>query len=368
MRKSFILILLFSIIWRAEAQHLVKGQVKDAQSKEPLEYATVFISNSTFGAITDNRGQFEIEIPKGQFELVVNFMGYGSKTLAVDTENLKSEYLFELQPIPIDLKERMVEAKRDKDWYKNLKIFERFFLGESINAKKTKILNPEVLILDDQSKPGSLIAIAKAPLEIENPNLGYKLTFVLTDFECVVKEKTWSYFGYPYFEEMDLPLRRMKKVEKNRNRAFNGSLTHLIRAMYKGDLEESGFELYPVVHKRLPNNTYQEVLGEEALTLEQVLFSTEGAGKFYTFRKPVFVLYLNESEESSYKLQFQPASALSYTQGASQRKIFHQTSKLILRGRQIRIFENGGYFNPKFLYVEGYMAWERVADMMPIDY
>lgn len=368
MRKSFILILLFSIIWHTEAQHLVKGQVKDAQSKAPLEYATVFISNSTFGAITDNQGQFEIEIPKGQFELVVNFMGYGSKTLAVDTENLKSEYLFELQPIPIDLKERMVEAKRDKDWYKNLKIFERFFLGESINAKKTKILNPEVLILDDQSKPGSLIAKAKAPLEIENPNLGYKLTFVLTNFECEEKEKSWSYFGYPYFEELDLPLRQMKKVEKNRLRAINGSLTHLMRAMHEGDVEGNGFQLYPVVHKRLPNNTYEEALGETPLTLDQVLDSGDGLGKLFIYRKPVFVLYLDEPEESSYKLQFQSSSAMSHRQGASQRDSFYQTSKLVLRGRQIRIFENGGYFNPKELYVEGYMAWERVADMMPIDY
>lgn len=365
MKKLTSAVLFFFLYQLAYGQQTIHGEVIDAQQKIGLPYATVFVSNSTLGSVTDEEGKFSIQVPNGQFQLVVSFMGYSNKNISINTESLKDNYLIELEADPIELKERLVEGMRDKDWYKNLKIFERFFLGVSMNAKKTKILNPEVLILDDQSKPGTLIAKARAPLKIENPSLGYKLTFVLTNFECREKENQWTYLGYPYFEEMDLPKRQMKRVEKNRERALNGSLTHFLRAIYANDLEENGFQVYPVVLNRLPNNTFEEVLGEEQLRIEDLINDKEGS-IFFTYRKPIFVLYLNESEETSYQMQFKSGSKM--TSQSNQKMIYHQTSKLILRGMQVRVFENGSYFNPTNLYIEGYMAWERVADMMPVDY
>ncbi|WP_291781204.1 hypothetical protein [Cecembia sp.] len=45
-----------------------------------------------------------------------------------------------------------------------------------------------------------------------------------------------------------------------------------------------------------------------------------------------------------------------------------QVTKLILTGNALRLFEDGNYFHPFDLYLNGYMAWEKVGDLMPFDY
>lgn len=336
------------------AQFPIRGKVTDGTSNEPVEFATVFVSNTSIGTITDKEGQFELSIPAGQFDLVVSFMGYSSKVVKIDSGEGEQFLSIELYSSDLELEERMVEAQRDPQWYKNLKIFEKFFLGSSINARKASILNPEVLILDDISKPGTLIAKAIEPLKIVNPNLGYNLTFVLVNFEYQEKENTLSYFGYPYFEEMELPARQMVRINRNRERAFNGSINHLMRTLYQNELEESGFVIYPAAWKQLPDNTFEEQLGSSKFEADSLLVRLNQV--VFTYRKPVFVFYDNEREEAG----FQAVSG--------RRTRDYQFSRLHLKGRSLMLYPNGGFYNPRDLYIEGYMAWEKVADLMPIDY
>jgi hypothetical protein len=68
-------ILSFFLTLNANAQFVVKGKVLDVETLEPIPFATVFISNSSFGDVTDTNGFFEIPIPAGNHELVISFMG-----------------------------------------------------------------------------------------------------------------------------------------------------------------------------------------------------------------------------------------------------------------------------------------------------
>ncbi|MGY6521844.1 MAG: carboxypeptidase-like regulatory domain-containing protein [Mongoliitalea sp.] len=348
--------MLTSVLVQAQGQ--IKGVLIDAETKDPLPFATVFLSNTTFGSVTDLQGAFNLSnIPTGEYELIVSFLGY--KTLQQQVLVEKGKLLqLELVMIPevIDLKENLVEDKRDKSWYVNLKIFENYFLGSSINAKNSRILNTEVLIMDDQTKPGHLLVSAREPIIIENSNLGYQISFVLQSFECNPKEERWSYFGFPYFEEIEVPARRMSRVSKNRDRAYFGSMTHFLQAVYQEKLEGEGFEVFLVNRVKGEDQLYREEVSDVQVHAADILLRDEKGNAYFHYRKPIFVRYNRETEETAFSMRY------------SQARAPYQISKFILLVQRIRLEQDGRYFPASGIYTEGYMAWERVADLMPFGY
>lgn len=55
----------------------VRGVVRDANSNEPLIYATVQINNTAYGTVTDTLGRFRItNVPIGRYDLQVSSVGY----------------------------------------------------------------------------------------------------------------------------------------------------------------------------------------------------------------------------------------------------------------------------------------------------
>lgn len=61
----------------------IKGKIVDTQTSAPLGYATIRVHKTTdsslvSGAISDDKGQFLVEVPYGQYYTVVEFIGYKS--------------------------------------------------------------------------------------------------------------------------------------------------------------------------------------------------------------------------------------------------------------------------------------------------
>lgn len=65
------------------------------EEKAPVDYATVILtakadSTKVYGSITDEKGGFTVEMPKGSYRLKISFMGYDSfereVNLAADTD------------------------------------------------------------------------------------------------------------------------------------------------------------------------------------------------------------------------------------------------------------------------------------------
>jgi hypothetical protein len=412
-RKNFfigMLALMFLTILdysTAHAQYVMKGRVVDAETFQPVEFATVFINNTTFGDITDRNGNFEIPIHAGNYELVISFMGYQAFKFPFSTQEIREFYEIRILQEAIDLEEAKVMEKRDKEWYKNLKIFEDLFLGNSINGKKSKILNPEVLILDSESYENKLVARGRDILEIQNPNLGYTIKFVLESFFHDFETKVTRYAGQAYFFEENIPKRRKTKVEEQRKRAFEGSITHFIRALYHDKLEDEGFlvnkiELVPNLDRPsdeeietikgllaetrtwLIRDSLQQVIKKESLSKELVKISEDTLRRgdlveearngflFLTYSEPFYVMFYNETEELNYRKQIMNqknstrSGNLIFSTHVNPLPV--QISELNLTGNALRLFEDGSYFHPFDLYLEGYMAWEKIGDLMPFDY
>lgn len=74
--------LLFAVT--LQAQITVSGLVTSASSGEPLIGANIQVKNTTLGTITDVDGRYELEVPSGDSTLVVSYIGYQTREIAIN--------------------------------------------------------------------------------------------------------------------------------------------------------------------------------------------------------------------------------------------------------------------------------------------
>ncbi|WP_299887774.1 outer membrane beta-barrel family protein [uncultured Lacinutrix sp.] len=129
-----IFYLLFSVLLIPSlfAQKEVKltGKILDQDTKTPLEYATIVISSNvpgklTTGGITNEKGEYSIEVETGTYTISYEYIGFKSKktlnkTITED-QNLGITYLTEdataLEEVEIIAEKTTVEIKLDKKIY-----------------------------------------------------------------------------------------------------------------------------------------------------------------------------------------------------------------------------------------------------------
>ena len=90
------------------------------------------------------------------------------------------------------------------------------------------------------------------------------------------------------------------------------------------------------------------------------------------FRSPFFVTYNREAEELNYRKLLIDQQRSANKAGISLLSEFNplpvQITKLNMTGKALRLFEDGSYFHPFDLHLDGYMAWEKIGDLVPLDY
>ncbi len=67
-------------------QNEISGVVKDSATGEPLVGVTIKVKGTTTGTVTDAQGRFSLDVPDGAV-LEVSYVGYGSKSIAVDGQS-----------------------------------------------------------------------------------------------------------------------------------------------------------------------------------------------------------------------------------------------------------------------------------------
>ncbi len=140
--KKYLLVLVFisfQILCFAQRPNLpngerpqvtVTGTIIEAQTKQPLEYATIVFKHPKTeaiitGGITDASGKFSILIPVGMYRISLEFIGFATKTLEVQriTENIDlgiftlSEDSEALDEVELIAERTTVEIKLDKKIY-----------------------------------------------------------------------------------------------------------------------------------------------------------------------------------------------------------------------------------------------------------
>ena len=377
--SSSLVLLLTAFLF---SQTRIDGRIVDKSTSEPLVGVNVFFSKTTWGATTDDNGFYTLtNIPAGQYELVVSMIGYEveREQMIIKTDE-RFTLNFRLQSRAILMSEINVTAKTDRVWKKNYDRFRRSFLGTSKNGESCLILNEFVLTFDENGQ--YFRAKASQPIRIENPELGYRITYILDDFEIDGTEVRFA--GDHYYESMiSKSKRQLKKWEKNRKKAYNGSLRHLLKTLTdrfdlrftlkngmimqndnwnsiagrkKDPLVREGFSIS--MNKKdlfgtslIIEEEYKPLRSDTLVfpgaTYEQPLLSFEGR---------MMVVYMKESPELAYMMENDSPSS------------YKQTSYLLLRADSVYYDRDGRFFEPYMIEQQGYSSWERIGDQLPFNY
>ncbi|MES2456908.1 MAG: carboxypeptidase-like regulatory domain-containing protein [Bacteroidota bacterium] len=226
MKKTLLLALFILASHIADAQTLftISGNVVNSRG-EALQAATVFIDGTQKTTVTDDKGNFNFShMGQGTYQVVVNLIGY---------ESVKSPATvkYEAVDLKIILQEKQIALAQvnigdDSQRKGFMKIFTKYFMGESENAKACKISNPEVI--DFATEQTLIKATTDKFLVIENQNLGYRINYLLRNFRYDKKLETTIYDGECIFEQLTgTDLQRQKWVI-NRKKAYEGSLMHYL--------------------------------------------------------------------------------------------------------------------------------------------
>lgn len=114
MKQTLVLFIAFIAILSAKAEGgIIKGKVIESGSNAPIELANIILDGKSFGATTNNKGEFEISsIPAGTYNIKISCLGYQAKTIfEVEVTNAKPVVLsVELEKVASDLKQVEVKA------------------------------------------------------------------------------------------------------------------------------------------------------------------------------------------------------------------------------------------------------------------
>ena len=331
----------------------VSGVVRDAGGAV-LPGASVYLSGTTRGAAADGGGRFEIaDVPPGAYRLVGSLVGYTPDVREVRlAAGARAALDLALAPTTATLGTVRVEAPVDRRWQKRLARFTEALLGESANAEQSTVLNPEVL--NFRFRWGTLHATAAAPLVIENRALGYRLVYDLYAFRA----SSWrvSYDGDERFEELEpTSPAEAARWANARDRAYRGSLRHLLYALLHGTEREEGFTLTLV-----RDDPFGHRAGWPPRPAHGVMRAdTAGWG---SLRVPgrLDVVYA-EAEEPAY------LDSDWFRERRVRPDPVQRSAVRVERGRA-RIDPQGTPEDPFGVSTSGYMGFERLADLVPADY
>lgn len=243
MDKKYLFFFLLLIGNFSFSQYL-KGKVVDT-SNQPLPGTTVYYDGTTLSTLTDENGNFALTYDaKLNRPLVFSYIGY--QTVFLNNYDPKEQLVITLQITVNALKEVVIKKDRFSRKEK-MKIFRERFIGSTIFGNKTVIQNEDDIELEYDEETFVLKAYSDKPLIINNPSLGYKITYELVDFETRFSSLTINphgvaqsyYAGLTRYEETSAT----PKIIKNRQIAYKGSYVQFFRNLINGIWGKEHFQL-----------------------------------------------------------------------------------------------------------------------------
>lgn len=353
--KKFILLLLLSTSTLAgmSQQFLVSGKVIDADSKQPLQGASVFCVQTTIGTVVNAEGFFSMHLPNGGYELGISFSGYETVTMRINDQTSGiADKVWELHPKQKSLEEvSVVFSSEIKDgWEKYGSFFKDQFVGTSENAKTCIITNPEVLKFYYYKKKDKLKVVSKEDIIINNQALGYTVRYQLDSFIHEFKTGATESTGIPFFQPIKSTEADSLRWQENRDAAYYGSLLHFFRCYYDSTLNINGYKIELVDEKTGKplqiKNPYESSHYNKTINNELEL----------GFNGKLRVQFKEEKPSSIYLSEKKLPLTTPY-----------QISIIKFLGN-IVIEENGYFYDQRDLFYSGYWDWEKIGDMLPYDF
>jgi len=363
-RFFLFIFLFFCFVLESSGQRInVSGQVRDSSTGLPLQFANVFVNNTTINTVTDKEGKYSLSgISPGTYELVVSYVGYFTLNRKIELQSANNPIVdFQLEPKEDDLEEVDVTSRMDKKWGKQLKRFEKVFIGNPLDsiAGTAKILNPWVLDFGEgktSEGPRYFYATAQEPIQIENSALGYRIFYDLLDFKQT--RNGFNYLGLSRFVEMEPSTGEIAKLwHENRQRVFFGSTRHLLKTMIEKDTTSKEYQVYkvnpfPVKYER--TNVFFKELGNslEFVPIDSITIQDSIPGRN---------LLVSDSMLEAHHIK-------GFTLNNYYRDLRSPISWLTFKNDTLVVDPNGVPLDPAQLILAGHMAEDRMGRFLPLDF
>lgn len=399
MKKSLCIVLFsllnFPFIF-AQNGHFLRGNVTDSVSGKPIAGCSVFINSTSKGTITNANGGFELQnLPDGKFELIISSIGYETFYSAFGPGQLPVTLQVVLKQKSTELSVVTVEPfiKQKQAWPAWGKTFLDNFIGKTANARECVIKNLKALKFKFSKKYNRLTVIADEPLIIENRALGYTIRYQLEEFYCDYETHITLFVGYPLFSQMPGTLKKLMYWKEQRKKAYYGSITHFMKSLYGGDLQQQGFQV--IKNVKLPNFEKQRVRElYKALIPAADTFEVQQDGTVKKMKSkisfaadsiPYYETILDRPDFYNRLSPITADSIVSFKNDGSKFIFFDGTLHVVYSNPKFRVNlksdiylvtpspvdleKNGGYYPSQELVLSGYWGiYEKIANTLPLDY
>jgi hypothetical protein len=362
------------------AQTNLSGTLIDAQTGEPVAFATVYLDGTSKGEVTGDDGSFLLRDVALPATLIVSHLNYVNQTLAV-TNSMKplsirlaprKEVLASVEITDQNLRERTLAEFKNlllgtDDWGKSSRLrndevlrFDRDYVEKTVIVR-TENMRQLLLARDHTdarwSEDGnkyfhdqavSLKAVTVAPLEVALPHLAYVLRMDLNQFTAQYAEGRRAYLGTFFFADTkDIKPKHLR----NRQRAYLGSAMHFARSLLANGLATNGFKVVEVIKD---STTKEEVLQEIDLSthlhqLDEKAWELRGLkGRDFA------VLYYGDNKR-------RPLPPWKW------KRVQPVQSSFYVEADRCVLFA-GGVFGDASIAFAGYMGTRGLAWLLPLDY
>ena len=353
MKKPFLLLVTIIASFVSFSQGTISGTVVDAETKQPLDGASVFAQNTTKGTITDKDGAFRLYLEKGGYEVNVTFTGYVSKTINLEVTGDRT-FNLELQKGDNTMGEVIIRNTNEvpDGWEKYGQFFLKHFIGVTPNADSCILLNPQALKFLYFKRNDRLKILATEALQIQNKSLGYNLRYELDSFVYFFKTDINSYRGRCLYLPMEGDSLQQLTWQKARKETYYGSRLHFLRSYYDSVLTKEGF------------------------TID--LYTASSKIKFLPVKNPYdTAYYFFDDSTANAELYFPSKISISYAKKAPEKRYLQHSGLPIDASSQISyvdlsdviFIKTNGYFTDQKSWInQGYWGWKNLADQLPYDY
>ncbi|MEM7551376.1 MAG: serine hydrolase [Bacteroidota bacterium] len=109
LKSVLIALFIFSCFFAQAQTQIIRGTIIDANTKEPLVFATIALENNRLGTISNSKGEFRLRVPKEyqNQSMRISFIGY--KLFEIPLSSIKGKQTFDLKPEDYILNEVVVK-------------------------------------------------------------------------------------------------------------------------------------------------------------------------------------------------------------------------------------------------------------------
>ncbi len=356
MKRILLFCVYFGFVFSCFAQ-IISGKIQ-TENGNVISNVNVYLDGTKISAVSAYDGSFQLDV-QGQKSgnLIFQKDNYETSIFPLNQAIGKSVKVI-INPVK-EIEEVVIIPFTDEAYRNYINYFLDQFIG--LDRENVIIKNQKSLKFSYDKKNRFLKVKAPQTLIIENKNLGYVIQYNLINFQADFKQRNTSYLGTSFFKETS----NKQIYLLNRMNAYEGSLMHFFRSLYKNELEKDGFIVNHA--KRIKNPDY-DVDGDSKNNSEFLIaiLKTKMKESDFTKRKEGrLFLDFNDLLQVNYQKYYYKIKKGEIVKSSG---VVSQSSFIHPEALEFEIFPEGICSEPDLLILEESFSSQKVSKMLPLDY